>query len=256
MRRLGWFVVGCLLTLFIVLATIAVLRSLNANPVCAAGGGDSTLQSSDCLPPSLSPSITPATLRIGGSATVSVAGLNVRAGAGTNFKIVAFLKRGTLVTIVAGPRRANGYAWYEIRFGSPAKLGWVAIRYLTPVAAPVKTAAPTPVGAYCVTSVVGSAGPVTAYERVNTRNSDQCYSHWTVTIHGGTTSFGLPCGVTINGVPGSIGNGNIWNIVTWSVTPSLSLTDAYLADGRIIVLTCATVTRNEPQVTLYRQDWF
>jgi hypothetical protein len=159
--------------------------------------------------------------------------------------------------MVAGPRRANGYAWYEIRFGSPAKLGWVEIRYLTQkVVSPVETAAPAPVGSYCVVSVVGPPGLVTAYERVNTRNSDQCYSHWNVTIRGGTTSFGLPCGVTINGAPGSIGNGNIWNIVSWSVTPSLSLTDASLADGRILVLTCATVTRNEPQVTLYKLDWF
>ena len=53
--------------------------------------------------------------------------LNVRAGAGTNYQILAKLGDGARVTLVEGPRTADGFEWWRIRTDSGI-IGWVVDR--------------------------------------------------------------------------------------------------------------------------------
>jgi hypothetical protein len=50
--------------------------------------------------------------------------LNVRAGAGVNYQILAKLGDGARVTIMEGPRTADGFTWWRIRTDSGIA-GWV-----------------------------------------------------------------------------------------------------------------------------------
>ncbi len=50
--------------------------------------------------------------------------LNVRTGAGTNYQIIAKLGDGARVTLIEGPRKADGYVWWHIRTESGIA-GWV-----------------------------------------------------------------------------------------------------------------------------------
>jgi hypothetical protein len=72
--------------------------------------------------------ITPAlaALTPGGLATVNTTEgdtLNVRLGAGLGFDIVARLRDGERVTIVEGPRSAEGFVWWKIRTAAGIE-GW------------------------------------------------------------------------------------------------------------------------------------
>jgi hypothetical protein len=65
-------------------------------------------------------------LAVGGQATINTTEgdtLNVRAGPGTSFEIVARLPDGARVTLVEGPRAGDGYSWWRIRAGNAE--GWV-----------------------------------------------------------------------------------------------------------------------------------
>ncbi len=53
--------------------------------------------------------------------------LNVRAGAGTNYQIIAKLGDGARVTLIEGPRSADGFQWWHIRTDSGIA-GWVVDR--------------------------------------------------------------------------------------------------------------------------------
>ena len=67
-----------------------------------------------------------ATLTIGGTAMINTTEgdpLNVRSGPGIDFGIVAKVPSGTLVTILEGPRDANGYTWWRIRLPGSQE-GW------------------------------------------------------------------------------------------------------------------------------------
>ena len=50
--------------------------------------------------------------------------LNVRAGAGTGYKVTTSVKRGEVYTIV-GEAKANGYTWGKLKSGA----GWIALEY-------------------------------------------------------------------------------------------------------------------------------
>lgn len=50
--------------------------------------------------------------------------LNVRTGAGTNYKIIAKLGDGARVTLIEGPRAADGFEWWHVRTDSGIT-GWV-----------------------------------------------------------------------------------------------------------------------------------
>ncbi|MCC7448951.1 MAG: SH3 domain-containing protein [Anaerolineae bacterium] len=66
-------------------------------------------------------------LIIGGAAIVNTTQgdkLNVRSGPGRTFLIVARLDAGTRVTLLEGPRSADGLTWWRIRTPSGAE-GWV-----------------------------------------------------------------------------------------------------------------------------------
>ncbi len=64
-------------------------------------------------------------LQVGGQARVQVQdeGLKLRAGPGTNFRIIENLPSGTTVTILDGPQAAAGYVWWKIR-ASDGNEGW------------------------------------------------------------------------------------------------------------------------------------
>jgi len=77
-------------------------------------------------PPANPPASTGA-LTVGGAATVNTTQgdkLNVRSGPGRAFSIVARLDAGTRVTLLEGPRSADGLTWWRVRAPSGAE-GWV-----------------------------------------------------------------------------------------------------------------------------------
>ncbi len=53
--------------------------------------------------------------------------LNLREGPGLTFEIIAKLERGTLVTLLEGPRKNDGYAWWNIRLPD-GTTGWAVER--------------------------------------------------------------------------------------------------------------------------------
>lgn len=56
--------------------------------------------------------------------------LNVRSGPGLDFEIVTKLQRDSLVTLLEGPRKADGYAWWRIRMSDGTE-GWAVERVET-----------------------------------------------------------------------------------------------------------------------------
>jgi uncharacterized protein YgiM (DUF1202 family) len=53
--------------------------------------------------------------------------LNLRSGAGTGNTIVARLERGTLVTLLDGPRKEGGFVWWNVRAPDGTE-GWAVER--------------------------------------------------------------------------------------------------------------------------------
>lgn len=76
---------------------------------------------------------TPAegTLAVGGSATVIETEVNLRADATTTSDVVTVLTQGQAVTVVDGPREADGYVWWNIMLEDGTS-GWVAADFLQP----------------------------------------------------------------------------------------------------------------------------
>jgi hypothetical protein len=56
-------------------------------------------------------------------------GLNLREEPSTNSKVVTNVKDGTALTVVDGPREANGYTWWQLE-ASDGKEGWGAANWL------------------------------------------------------------------------------------------------------------------------------
>lgn len=50
---------------------------------------------------------------------------NIRQGSGTTFPVISVARTGDIGTIIDGPRTANNYTWYDIRFDKGGT-GWVA----------------------------------------------------------------------------------------------------------------------------------
>jgi hypothetical protein len=84
------------------------------------------------------PAPTPTiTLQANGSAVIGGAEgspVRVRVQPGTDQRIVARLKEGTIVHILEGPQQAAGLAWWRIERGGTR--GWVAAPYLQPAPTP------------------------------------------------------------------------------------------------------------------------
>jgi hypothetical protein len=77
--------------------------------------------------PTAAPPGTGGVLAVGGQATVNTTGgdmLRMRSGPGTSFAVISLLSKGTLVTILEGPRSADGLMWWRVRTPD-GKEGWV-----------------------------------------------------------------------------------------------------------------------------------
>jgi uncharacterized protein YgiM (DUF1202 family) len=56
-------------------------------------------------------------------------GLNVRSDAGTTFPKVGSVPEGFTVEVIAGPREADGYVWYQVKDETGVN-GWAAANFL------------------------------------------------------------------------------------------------------------------------------
>lgn len=98
--------------------------------------------------PALAPPASGQVLAVGDKARVYTPGdiLNLRAGAGRDFAVIAKLTHGTAVTVLSGPTLNSGMSWVKV--STPSGDGWVAADFLT------KDAAVTPSSAGTVTPVL------------------------------------------------------------------------------------------------------
>lgn len=71
------------------------------------------------------------TLAAGGSAAISDDGVNLRSDATTTSDVVTVLSQGQTVSLVEGPREADGYAWWRIELADGTS-GWIVADFLTP----------------------------------------------------------------------------------------------------------------------------
>lgn len=101
--------------------------------------------------------------------------------------------------------------------------------------------------ASCIPSVVASGGGVSWYRRVDMTSTAPCYSHWTVSLAGGSA-----CGMWINGTRYAAPS-NLWNITQWG--QSSNSLEAVFYDQTSVVLTCVVNLGNYPQTTLNRSNW-
>jgi hypothetical protein len=84
--------------------------------------------------PTLAATAAPTTLAIGTRVVVAdtgASGLNVRDGAGTARARLMTLADGAVLEIVAGPKDADGYTWYQVRDAS-GTTGWAVGTYMKP----------------------------------------------------------------------------------------------------------------------------
>ncbi len=77
------------------------------------------------------PTTPPSTgaFQIGDTVKVNTDRLNLRSTPSTSGSVVTVMPSGTAGTIIAGPRDANGYSWYQLRTASA--MGWAASSFLT-----------------------------------------------------------------------------------------------------------------------------
>jgi hypothetical protein len=72
-----------------------------------------------------------AELAIGGSASITDDGVNLRSEATTGSDVESVLSKGQVVSIVDGPRDADGYTWWNIALADGTE-GWIAAEFLVP----------------------------------------------------------------------------------------------------------------------------
>ncbi len=58
-------------------------------------------------------------------------GLNLRSDAGTSFPRVGSVPEGFIVEVLAGPKYADGYVWYQVK-DETGITGWAAANFLVP----------------------------------------------------------------------------------------------------------------------------
>ncbi len=78
------------------------------------------------LGPTVAP-VNPGTLAVGRQAVINTTQgdkLRLRSGPGTSFAIITMLDKGTLVTLLEGPRSADGLTWWRVRTPGGVE-GWV-----------------------------------------------------------------------------------------------------------------------------------
>ena len=93
--------------------------------------------------------------------------LNLRSNPSTSASLVAVLPRGTSARILAGPRSANGYTWWQIR--TSLGTGWAVQDWLVK-ASGTTPPPPAPSGYAAGTALVVSNGPVNMRSGASTSN--------------------------------------------------------------------------------------
>jgi hypothetical protein len=81
-----------------------------------------------------SPNPTAPVMAIGSKAVVaatSMAGLNVRSGAGTGYPKIKTLPDGAVLEIIGGPKEGDGFTWYQVR-DQTGTTGWAAANFMKP----------------------------------------------------------------------------------------------------------------------------
>jgi len=97
--------------------------------------------------PTVTPSSQPS-FPVGSWVQVTAGNLNVRAGPGAGYGIVATVAYGTRLRILAGPNLVDNTPWYQVTDESAVQ-GWCNGTYLTLAAPPMPTAGPWfPVGSW------------------------------------------------------------------------------------------------------------
>lgn len=76
--------------------------------------------------------------RVGDRVQVTTDELSIRVVPGTDGEVVKRVNEGTQFTVFAGPQKANGFTWYQIRSDDGATEGWAAdgdneTRWLSPL---------------------------------------------------------------------------------------------------------------------------
>jgi len=77
-----------------------------------------------------SSSITTQSVKIKIGTTTASSGLNVRAGAGTNYSLLTVLSKGSVVAITGSAKASNGKVWYQYQYSS-SKKGYICSDYVT-----------------------------------------------------------------------------------------------------------------------------
>jgi len=76
-------------------------------------------------------------LRVGATIEVidvGTAGLNVRDGAGTAFRVQFIAREGSRFELIGGPEEANDFTWWQLRgVDNPDQTGWAVDTYLSVV---------------------------------------------------------------------------------------------------------------------------
>lgn len=70
-------------------------------------------------------------LGVGGNATVTEDGLNLRGNATTDAEVITTLSQGQQVSIIGGPEEADGLTWWQVELDHDTQ-GWVAEDFLSP----------------------------------------------------------------------------------------------------------------------------
>lgn len=70
-------------------------------------------------------------LGVGGNATVTEDGLNLRGNATTDAEVMTTLSQGQQVAIIGGPEEADGITWWQVELDNDTQ-GWVAEDFLSP----------------------------------------------------------------------------------------------------------------------------
>lgn len=114
--------------------TIVRARLVDANVVADQGGEDAAVEQAPAAAEPASEEVVnlPAgELAVGGTATVTENGLNLRADASTSAAVATTLSQGQQLTIIGGPRDADGFTWWQIQLEDGTQ-GWVAAGFLEP----------------------------------------------------------------------------------------------------------------------------
>lgn len=110
--------------------TATLPLALQATRSTGEAEADTTLAATSAITP---PPPTPA-VRVGAQVEVvevGAAGLNVREGAGTGFRVLLIAREGSRFEVTGGPEESGNFTWWQIRsLDDPTKEGWAVAEFL------------------------------------------------------------------------------------------------------------------------------